>query len=319
MARPYEMHIWLASDGVVIVHQEAEELRAILHTEPRGTLDESLPHIAGGFWQPPFPPGEQVVLVGAGLRAVEVGTGRVLGESSMARFEVVGDRDLWHWDPRWAPTLARADFESAARGLLSGLVVPFASSAVQALHASADQLEALLADDPPEERLQEFLKEFPRILAPTHSQILAKPKLGSDHVPDFAFEDNEAQWTLVEIEASKHSVFTRAGNPTAALTHAVRRVSDWRDWVAEHRAYARNTLPRVRDIRGLVVIGRGDSEELLTSLRRYEATLNGVRVMTWDELVSSARRQAHNLQSVVTDATVSDGALGEGDAPQTDS
>jgi Domain of unknown function (DUF4263) len=305
---PNTLHVHLARDGVVIIHEPSDQPVANLRADDR-SLNEMLPDVAGGFMQPPFPAGGHTVISGAGLRATEVGTGRVLAESALERFEVVGYRELWHWDERWAPTLARADFETSARGLVAGQFVPFVSSAEQALRAAADELERLLATGPSEERVQTFLQQSPQVLAPTHANMLPKPRLGSDFVPDFAFEDHELQWTLVELEPSTLPLFTKAGDPTRHLSHAVRQFSDWRNWVNSHRSYASETLPRVGDVRGLVVIGRSESPAILERLRQFESVYQDLRVLTWDELVASARRQAQNIREIV---------VGVGDSPGQD-
>lgn len=296
MHAPTQLVVTIAADGVVLAHvpDDQHTARFVYTPEP---LDAVLEQATGGLFSPPFPRGSHVTLpTGARLQAVEEGTGRVLGDATIGRREVVGHRDPAWWDDRWAPVLAAAEFESFARAAMTGHLVPLVTAAEIALLAAADGLERLLEAEPPEEELQGSVKKSPIILSPTFSRFAAKPRLGSDYVPDFAFDDGHGRWTLVEIEASRHALFTRQGDPRSPLTHAVRQVTDWRDWVRANRAYARETLSGVTEVQGLVVIGRSTAGDASERLRRYEQSLTDIQVMTWDELVSAARRHAANIR-----------------------
>ena len=42
-------------------------------------------------------------------------------------------------------------------------------------------------------------------------------------------------------------VFTKAGDPSHQLTHAVRQVTDWQSWITDHVEYAQRSLKAVID------------------------------------------------------------------------
>lgn len=43
--------------------------------------------------------------------------------------------------------------------------------------------------------------------------------------------------TFVELERADVPLFTKAGDPAAFLTHALRQIHDWKGWVRENRAF----------------------------------------------------------------------------------
>jgi Shedu protein SduA, C-terminal len=92
----------------------------------------------------------------------------------------------------------------------------------------------------------------------------------------------------MEIEASTHKLYTRAGNPSAALTHAEQQVLDWLAWLDEYAPYARSRLPGLRRACGLVVIGRRPdlSEKDRERLRWRNIMYAGrLTILTYDDLL----------------------------------
>ncbi len=70
---------------------------------------------------------------------------------------------------------------------------------------------------------------------------ISQLRLGSQHVTDFmigASHSLGADWIAVELESPRASIFTKAGNPTATLTHAIRQITDWRAWLTSNLSYA---------------------------------------------------------------------------------
>lgn len=92
-----------------------------------------------------------------------------------------------------------------------------------------------------------------------YSPLNSKVKLGHDYEVDFAWFDSgsyRSEWRLVEIESPTRTMFTKAGNPSESLTHAVQQVRDWHDWVHDHLDYARGLMPFIDYPLGYVFIGR---------------------------------------------------------------
>ena len=75
--------------------------------------------------------------------------------------------------------------------------------------------------------------------------VFSKPKLGSEHIPDFAICEKDSggyHWCLVELENPNYDALTRSGQPTAKLTHAMQQIHDWRIWLRRNVQYAQNEL-----------------------------------------------------------------------------
>lgn len=116
----------------------------------------------------------------------------------------------------------------------------------------------------PESRVHEFLANhtyfFNCILRLYGcSPIYSKVKLGAQYEVDFAFFDSGSfgpEWYLIEIEAPSKRMFTKAGDPSADLTHAIQQVRDWHTWVHDNADYARKLMPHIEYPLGYIFMGR---------------------------------------------------------------
>lgn len=116
---------------------------------------------------------------------------------------------------------------------------------------------------------------------------LSKVKLGAEHVTDFVLlhavpkhsNFRRPGVTFVEIERPNCPLFTKSGDPAAALTHAIRQTQDWSMWVQANRDYASKTLqqslqtlvknqPDYAKSRRSVVFDDGDLEEAVSCMAR---------------------------------------------------
>ena len=51
-------------------------------------------------------------------------------------------------------------------------------------------------------------------------------------------------------------MFTKSGDPTSDLTHAIQQVRDWHTWIHVNVDYARKLMPLIEYRLGFVFIGR---------------------------------------------------------------
>jgi hypothetical protein len=153
-----------------------------------------------------------------------------------------------------------------------------------------------------EETIHQFLVDYPvfvPIWDPYQNTLFSKLSLGSQDCTDFAHirEDTPgARWHFIEIEKPQDRLFTKGGNPSAALTHAMRQLQDWKTWYLEERDYISRQFPYGDLMRKLglcsnpelrLVMGRratigGDERKLMDRLRD-----TGIWIMTFDRLVDS--------------------------------
>jgi hypothetical protein len=140
-----------------------------------------------------------------------------------------------------------------------------------------------------------FFEGFVRMLG--SSPVWSKVKLGSDYEVDFLFFDSAStgpEWDLVEIEAPDKKLFTKSGDQTAHLTHAIGRVRDWQTWVRENRTYAQENMPHIEYPMGLLVMGR--RRDLTQEDRRRLTRINHEQ-RAWLKIVSLDRLAERALQA----------------------
>jgi hypothetical protein len=91
------------------------------------------------------------------------------------------------------------------------------------------------------------------------SPLYSKIRLGHEYEVDFAWVDTSSfgpEWRLLEIEGPSKSMFTKSGDPTADLLHAIQQVRNWHAWIHENLDYARKLMPHIEYPLGYVFVGR---------------------------------------------------------------
>ena len=163
-----------------------------------------------------------------------------------------------------------------------------------------DEFERVLADAVDERPLQTFLASAPvllgRLAPPGRTYwCLDRPRLGAEFVPDFLLASVTSagfRWTAIELESPTEKTLTKAGLPAKKLADALGQIRDWRMWLTDNVAYARQERG-LKDIDGnceaIVVIGRRSSLDP-KQIKRYRAlSSDGIAVMSYDRLHDSMR------------------------------
>jgi hypothetical protein len=169
------------------------------------------------------------------------------------------------------------------------------------LQDAVDGFRGLLDSNPQRESdIHRCLLEHEALLtlAIGASEVRSEVPLGSEYRVDFALRITEQRYILIEIEAAQRRLFTQSGDPASDLTHALRQVRDWRDWIGEQLTYARTVLPGIIDPECWVLIGRRNSltNRDQKALQRMNLDEIRVTIMTYDDLVDSAARQLDNIR-----------------------
>jgi hypothetical protein len=121
------------------------------------------------------------------------------------------------------------------------------------------------------------------------SPLYSKVKLGHDYEVDFAwlhYDSFGPEWRLVEIENPGGSLFTKSGNPSAALTHAMQQARDWCAWVHDNREYARKLMPSISYPLCYIFLGRrreisSANREKLKKLRYDNRSQMVIHTLDW--------------------------------------
>lgn len=149
-----------------------------------------------------------------------------------------------------------------------------------------------------EEKIHQYLVSRPALLPalwPYENIVFSKLQLGNQHAVDFAHVRHNtpgATWHLIEIEKPQDPLFTKSGNPSSKLTHAMRQLQDWNTWFLENRGYVLRNFPHTNFMQKhglwrpelILVIGRrgavGDRDQKL--MQRLSE--GGISLMTFDSL-----------------------------------
>ncbi|KAA3436754.1 Shedu anti-phage system protein SduA domain-containing protein [Rufibacter hautae] len=118
------------------------------------------------------------------------------------------------------------------------------------LNQLQDEYESLL-DGPiqKEEVYHQFFVKYPIFLPlwrPCNNIVYTKLNFSTQHQVDFAFARENTPgltWCFIEIEKPTHRQFTKSGNPTKELTHGLRQLHDWQEWVNINRTQIENYFP----------------------------------------------------------------------------
>lgn len=152
--------------------------------------------------------------------------------------------------------------------------------------------ECLDAQQRNEGELQNCLTENPILFGTEYVRVIPKHRLGAEYEMDYALERVSGIVDLVEIEASTHRLFTKAGKPSQFLVHAEQQVLDWMDWIEQHGGYARSSHPGLISPVGYVVIGRSNEltyEDQRRLTRRNLVFQGKLTILTYDDVLSNAK------------------------------
>lgn len=165
--------------------------------------------------------------------------------------------------------------------------------------------------------IQRFLEAHPRLLVQhltlgRRSWVIPKKRLGSEHETDFVIAQKATDgyvWNAVELERPQAKMFNKNGDPSAALTHALRQINDWREWLSQNLDYA--TRPPERsglnlidihpELEGTIIIGRdADFDRRANSARRQRLErVHRVKIETYDWLFTQASERLASLDKRV--------------------
>lgn len=177
------------------------------------------------------------------------------------------------------------------------------------------ELGSLIEGGAGEREVHAFLEAHPLLIlhasldgffpvASSRSLLFSHVRLAGEYEVDFLYGSMNSMglfWTFIELESPSAKMFTRRGDPSAALSHALRQVLDWRSWLQDNPAYAERTLRELaqptlddyawsgclrRPPQSLIIMGRrSDLTERTNRLRAQICTANPLlEILTYDRL-----------------------------------
>lgn len=166
-----------------------------------------------------------------------------------------------------------------------------------------------IVDGGDEHKVHSFLnanRQILRAIMPWHESVHPEYRLGAEHRADFVLIGEQPnigalEVSLIELESPKSRLFTKAGDPTKELTHAIRQVRDWRAWIRKNRPYFVQLLPNHLQFHQnwepienfFIIIGRrGELTRCQKESLRAVVQEDGHSVMTYDTLIERFCRLA---------------------------
>lgn len=165
-----------------------------------------------------------------------------------------------------------------------------------------------------EHDVQSFLQSNPMLLVQHlgggHGRwVIPKQRLGSEHVTDFVIGGSHSfgfEWEAVELENPHARMFTKGGDPSAELTHAIRQIQDWRAWLQRNQNYAARPKTEnglgltdiTANIPGLILIGRREDVATSTNERRRQMVSDlKIKIHSYDFLLEGGQGRVDTLKS----------------------
>lgn len=177
----------------------------------------------------------------------------------------------------------------------------------EAAVATVDEFDHVLNDALDERPLQILLASNASLLAPlappgSDYWCLDRPRLGAEFIPDFLLASRTSEgfrWAMVELESPNEKVLTKAGLPAKKLAEALKQIRDWRSWLADNVAYARNELG-LKDIEATspayIIIGRRSALDARQARTYRSLSTDSTTIMSYDRLRDLMGRNAWNSE-----------------------
>ena len=182
----------------------------------------------------------------------------------------------------------------AARNLIHALALRSIAISPKVL-ASYDHLLSASGDDEPV--FQRFLEAHPLLLDPRAFQVWGQPDFHGRFEPDFILRTYDNSYVVVEIETPSKLLITQDNQVSAATTHAINQVLQYKEYLRTHVETASRLFPNITAPSGLVVIGLESSlnESQRETLRVVNQNMTDIRIVGFDTLASTARAVTDNV------------------------
>ena len=143
---------------------------------------------------------------------------------------------------------------------------------------------------------QRFFERHPLLLDPRALQVWSKPDFHGRWEPDFVVRTYDDRYIVVEIESPAKLLVTRRRELSAATTHAIGQVLDYRSYLLNHLTEASAIFPNFDSPAGLVVVGRECSldDRQKAKLRSENESRPYISIVGFDTLASIAEANMNN-------------------------
>jgi len=183
---------------------------------------------------------------------------------------------------------------NAAKNLVQAVASRWFAIGDRTLQAYQELIEAFADDEP---SFQKFFEANPQFLDPMAVEAWPEPNLFGSRKPDFVVKRSDGSYLIVEIECPSKVIMTKAGQPSADVTHAEHQATDYRKYMLGHITNVKDVFPGFSEPDCLVVVGL---EGALTKNQKSAlASLNDARhrlkVVGFDWILDRAKKISENV------------------------
>ena len=150
-----------------------------------------------------------------------------------------------------------------------------------------------------EEEILKFLLNHPFMLSLDVEQLLYKPKLSEEYIPDFIIKTSKRKFLVVEVEHPQVRLFTKRMDETKELRKARTQIEEYLSFIRNNLLYLRTKYPELsaENVQGLIVIGLSNTltEKEKQRLNQLNYTFKDYQVKTFDELAEELITFLKNL------------------------
>lgn len=189
---------------------------------------------------------------------------------------------------------AKMDGVNAAKNLVQAVASRWFAVGDRTLQEYQELIEAFPDDEP---SFQKFFEANPQFLDPMAVEVWPEPNLFGSRKPDFVVKRSDGSYLVVEIECPSKAMITKAGHPSADVTHAEHQATDYRKYMMGHISNVKDVFPGFSEPDCLVVVGL--EETLSKDQKAALASLNDARhrlkVVGFDWILDRAKKISENV------------------------
>lgn len=188
----------------------------------------------------------------------------------------------------------KRDGVNAAKHLVQAVASRWFAIGDRTLQAYQDLIVAFSDDEP---SFQKFFEVNPQFLDPMAVEVWPEPNLFGSRKPDFVVKRSDGSYLVVEIECPSKVMITKAGHPSADVTHAEHQATDYRKYMLRQIANVKDVFPGFSEPDCLVVVGMegGLSRDQKAALASLNDARHRLKVVGFDWILDRARRISENV------------------------
>lgn len=189
---------------------------------------------------------------------------------------------------------AKRDGVNAAKNLVQAVASRWFAIGDRTLQEYQDLIEDFSDDEP---SFQQFFEANPQFLDPMAVEVWPEPNLFGSRKPDFVVKRSDGSYLVVEIECPSKALITKAGHPSAEVTHAEHQATDYRKYMLGHIANVKAVFPGFSEPDCLVVVGLEGalSKDQRAALAALNDARHRLKVVGFDWILDRAKKISENV------------------------